>query len=111
VVVLSSVRTGGGMRMKVLQAIGAGRAVVTTPRGTEGFNCFDEEPPLAIGEDAHAIAAATSALLGDESHRHALGVRAREFAERHHSPRAWAERLTSVYEEARHSEKDRVGDG
>jgi glycosyltransferase involved in cell wall biosynthesis len=98
------------MRMKVLQAIGAGRPVVTTPRGTEGFNCFDDEPPLVVGEGAHAIAAATSALLADDPRRHALGVRAREFAERHHSPRAWAERLTSVYEEVRQPEKD-AGNG
>ena len=33
--------------------------------------------------------------------RRELGERAREFAERHHSPEAWAERQTAVYEEAR----------
>ena len=101
--VLAPVRTGGGMRMKVLQAIAAGKAVVTTPRGAEGFDCFEEEPPLMVADEASAIAAATSALLEDESRRRELGARARAFAERHHSPRAWAERLTSVYEEARSS--------
>jgi glycosyltransferase involved in cell wall biosynthesis len=99
-VVLAPVRTGGGMRMKVLQAIGAGKAVVTTPRGTEGFTCFEEEPPMVVADRANGIAAATSALLGDDSRRRQLGGRARAFAERHHSPQAWAERLTSVYEEA-----------
>lgn len=102
-VVLAPVRTGGGMRMKVLQAIAAGKAVVTTPRGAEGFDCFEEEPPLMVADEASAIAAATSALLEDESRRRELGARARAFAERNHSPRAWAERLTSVYEEARSS--------
>ena len=38
---LAPVRTGGGMRMKVLQAIAAGKAVVTTTRGAEGFTAFD----------------------------------------------------------------------
>jgi glycosyltransferase involved in cell wall biosynthesis len=99
-VVAAPVRTGGGMRMKVLQAIGAGKAVVTTPRGTEGFTCFEEEPPMVVADRANGIAAATSALLGDDSRRRLLGGRARAFAERHHSPQAWAERLTSVYEEA-----------
>jgi glycosyltransferase involved in cell wall biosynthesis len=99
-VVMAPVRTGGGMRMKVLQAMAAGKAVVTTPRGTEGYTGFGEEPPLAVGESEAEIAAATAALLEDDERRLRLGERAREFARRHHSPEAWAERLTGVYEEA-----------
>jgi glycosyltransferase involved in cell wall biosynthesis len=100
-VVMAPVRTGGGMRMKVLQAMAAGKAVVTTPRGTEGYTGFGEEPPLAVGESGAEIAAATAALLEDDAARRSLGERAREFAERHHSPEAWAERQTAVFEEAR----------
>jgi glycosyltransferase involved in cell wall biosynthesis len=99
-VVMAPVRTGGGMRMKVLQAMAAGKAVVTTPRGTEGYTGFGEEPPLAVGESAAEIAAATAALLGDDERRRRLGERARGFAERHHSPEAWARRQTAVFEEA-----------
>jgi len=99
-VVMAPVRTGGGMRMKVLQAMAAGKAVVTTPRGTEGYTGFGEEPPLAVGESEAEIAAATAALLEDDERRLRLGGRARDFAERHHSPGAWAERQTAVYEEA-----------
>ncbi|HET9196892.1 MAG TPA: glycosyltransferase [Solirubrobacterales bacterium] len=100
-VVMAPVRTGGGMRMKVLQAMAAGKAVVTTPRGTEGYTGFGEEPPLAVGESGEELAAATAALLEDDAARRSLGERAREFAERHHSPGAWAERQTAVFEEAR----------
>jgi glycosyltransferase involved in cell wall biosynthesis len=100
-VVMAPVRTGGGMRMKVLQAMAAGKAVVTTTRGAEGFDGFGEEPPLAVADGEAEIAAATAALLEDDERRLGLGERAREFAERHHSPEAWAERLTAVYEEAR----------
>lgn len=99
-VVMAPVRTGGGMRMKVLQAMAAGKAVVTTQRGTEGYTGFGEAPPLAVGESEAEIAAATAALLGDDEERRRLGERAREFAERHHSPEAWAERQTAVFEEA-----------
>jgi polysaccharide biosynthesis protein PslH len=108
-VVIAPVRTGGGMRMKVLQAIGAGKAVVTTRRGTEGYTDFGEEPPLAVADNEADIAAATSALLGDARRRRELGVRARDFAERHHSPRAWAQRLTAVYEEARSDRPEESG--
>lgn len=100
-VVLAPVRTGGGMRMKVLQAMAAGKAVVTTQRGSEGFTGFGEEPPLALAESGEEIAATAAALLDDGERRQVLGERARAFAERHHSPDAWAERLTAVYEEAR----------
>jgi glycosyltransferase involved in cell wall biosynthesis len=99
-VVMAPVRTGGGMRMKVLQAMAAGKAVVTTRRGTEGFTGFGEDLPLAVGESTAEIAAATAALLEDDGRRLALGQRARDFAQRHHSPEAWAERQTAVYEEA-----------
>jgi glycosyltransferase involved in cell wall biosynthesis len=105
-VVLAPVRTGGGMRMKVLQAIGAGKAVVTTSRGAEGFTAFDEEPPFLVADGEEEIAAATAALLDDDSRRLGMARRAREFAERHHSPEAWAERLTWVFEEARDSDRD-----
>ncbi len=98
--VLAPVRTGGGMRMKVLEAIATGKAVVTTTLGAEGFTALSQEPPLAIADDAAGIAAAAADLLADDARRAALAGRARAFAELHHSPEAWAERLTAVYEEA-----------
>jgi glycosyltransferase involved in cell wall biosynthesis len=100
-VVVAPVRTGGGMRMKVLQAMAAGKAVVTTPRGTEGFEAAGEELPLAVAEDADGIAVAASELLADPDRRRLLGAQARRFAQRHHSPEAWAERLERSYAEAR----------
>ena len=99
-VILTPVRSGGGMRMKVLQALAAGKPVVTTDRGAEGFDVLDPEPPLAIAAGTEEIAAAATSLLKDASRRAALGRQAREFAERWHGPRPWAERLTTVYEEA-----------
>jgi glycosyltransferase involved in cell wall biosynthesis len=101
-VVVAPVRTGGGMRMKVLQALAAGRAVVTTSRGTEGFDCFAESPPLVVADDAASFADAIAALLADDERRAELGAAAREFAERHYSPSAWAARLESIFAEARH---------
>lgn len=100
-VVLAPVRTGGGMRMKVLQAMATGKAVVTTPRGREGYDCFGEEPPLAIAADESEVAATTAALLADAERRHAFGRQAREFTERYLGPDPWARRMTAVYEEAR----------
>jgi glycosyltransferase involved in cell wall biosynthesis len=99
-VIVAPVRTGGGMRMKVLEALAAGKAVVTTGRGTEGFDCFDEPPPLAVADDAVSFAAAIAALLEDPARRGDLRDRARAFAERHYSPSTWAQRLQGIYAEA-----------
>lgn len=99
-VIVAPVRVGGGMRMKVLQALAAGKAVVTTTRGSEGFDCFEEAPPLAIADDAEAFAATIATLLSEPEQRLELGARARSFAKAHYSPTAWASRLERAYEEA-----------
>jgi glycosyltransferase involved in cell wall biosynthesis len=99
-VVLAPVRSGGGMRMKVLQGMAAGKPVVTTGRGLEGFDVIDPAPPLVVAESAEEIAAAAAGLLESSERRRELGTEARRFAEQHHTPAAWAERLTAVYEEA-----------
>ena len=88
--VLAPVRHGGGMRMKVLQALASGKATVTTRRGAEGLLLEDEEPPLVVADDADAIASAAALLLDDHAERRALGTRAREFVRRRHSPEAYA---------------------
>ena len=99
-VVLAPIRIGGGMRMKVLEALALGKAVVTTSRGAEGLE-HDGDLPLALADSADEIASATAQLLAEPATRRALGKRARVFVEEHHSPRAYATRLERAYEEAR----------
>lgn len=100
-VIAAPVRSGGGMRMKVLEAMALGKAVVTTGLGAEGFTSFAEAPPLAIADSGEAVAAEIARLLGDGRARQELGEGAREFALRHHTPAAWAARLETVFGEAR----------
>ncbi len=105
-VVVAPVRSGGGMRFKVLEALARGKALVTTELGTEGFTGFETEPPLLVADDAEDFAVAVAALLADPLRRHELAGRAREFARRHHNPRAWAQRLEAVYEEAQNAARN-----
>jgi glycosyltransferase involved in cell wall biosynthesis len=100
-VVVAPVRSGGGMRMKVLEAMARRKAVVTTSLGAEGFASLEPRLPLRIADDAAGIAAGIADLLGDDEKRRELGREARDFTERHHSPAAWAARLETIYEEAR----------
>lgn len=96
-VVVAPIRTGGGMRMKVLYALAGGKAVVTTTRGAEGL-LLDGERPLVIADDPDEFAAQTASLLEDRAARLALGERALAFARERHSPAAYARRLEATYE-------------
>jgi glycosyltransferase involved in cell wall biosynthesis len=101
-VVLAPMRTGGGMRVKVLQAMSLGKAVVTTPLGAAGLAGPREQLPLAIGESAEEIATATVRLLSASDERIVLGRRARTFVREHHSWSAHQRRLEAIYAELLH---------
>jgi polysaccharide biosynthesis protein PslH len=92
-VVMAPVRTGGGMRMKVLHAMALGRPVVTTRRGAEGLDVGETPPPVEIAENAVGLAEACVGLLRDAAARQSLGARARRYVELHHSPQAYVTRL------------------
>jgi glycosyltransferase involved in cell wall biosynthesis len=98
-VVIAPLRTGGGQRMKVLQSMASGKAVVTTALGAEGLAVDDAPAPVIVKENAAAIAHATADLLEDAKARRALGDRAREFIAEYHSVPAYSRRLERAYAE------------
>jgi glycosyltransferase involved in cell wall biosynthesis len=98
-VFFAPVRIGGGMRMKVLQSMALGKAVVTTQRGADGLAIGGQEPPLAIAGTAGEMAEAAATLLGDAQTRRSLGNRARAFVAEYYSAQAYGRRLEVVYAE------------
>lgn len=98
-VVLAPLRMGGGMRLKILQALARGKAIVTTPIGAAGLGPWGDQPPLVVAEDVVAFAAATADLLATPAVRHALGRRARAFVVEQHSWAAYRRRLEAIYTE------------
>jgi glycosyltransferase involved in cell wall biosynthesis len=98
-VVLAPVRIGGGMRMKALHALAAGKALVTTSRGAEGLAIVDVESPFLVADDPESFASLVVDLLHDADRRGSLGARARAFVLEHHSPRAYCRRLERIYGE------------
>jgi len=79
-VFLAPVRTGAGMRVKVVEALAAGKAVVASPLAAEGLAVTDGQE-LRVGPDDDSFVEAVIELLCDEPARLALGHRAREWAE------------------------------
>jgi glycosyltransferase involved in cell wall biosynthesis len=79
-VVAAPLRLGGGMRVKVLEALAAGKALVATPRAVAGLEL---EPGIhvALGESDGELADALAALLEDPVRRKLMGAAARAWAE------------------------------
>ena len=89
-------RAGSGTRLKVLEAMALGRAVVSTSIGCEGIDVVDGEH-LFIADEAHEFAAKTCRLLQDTELRHRMIARARELVVSRYDWRAIARDLSSVY--------------
>jgi sugar transferase (PEP-CTERM/EpsH1 system associated) len=79
-VVVAPLRSGGGTRLKILEAFAMGKAVVATPLGLEGIEATPGQDVLVAAEPrefAHVVVG----LLGDPARRAALGASARRLVE------------------------------
>ncbi len=96
-VVVAPVRTGGGMRVKVLHAMALGKALVTTSRGAEGLS-DEDRTAIAIADDADAFGAVVGQLLSDSAGRAAIGAQARRVVIERYGVVPAARRVVAVYE-------------
>ncbi len=78
-VVVAPMRTGGGMRIKVLEALAAGKAVVATPLAIEGLALTDGRD-VAVAADDDEFADRVVDLLQDERKRLSMAAAARAWA-------------------------------
>ncbi len=72
-------RIGGGVRLKVLQALAMERALVSTTLGCEGVAVSDGVN-VRLADDAVLFAQAVTELMRNEAQRQALGRAARQLA-------------------------------
>ena len=96
-VVAAPLRLGSGVRVKVLEALAAGKAVVASSRAVEGLDVVDGEHVVLADEDAD-FAAAVVELLKDPGRRVALARAGRGWAERKLGQDAEVRAYESVYE-------------
>ena len=71
---------GGGTRLKVLEALAAGRAVVSTALGASGIGFEDGRHGL-LAETPRALATGSVTVLGDPERASTLGRDGRKLAE------------------------------
>lgn len=93
------IRVGGGTRLKVLDAMSSGKAIVSTSIGYEGIDVRPGEH-LLVGDTPVAFAEAVAALLGDEPRRRVLGAAARARVEQAYAWPVVGRHLMDAYRRA-----------
>lgn len=89
-------RIGGGTRLKVLEAMAMGQAIVSTRLGCDGFS-FESGREVCFADDPAGFAGAVVRLLQDREQAAALGRAARAYVEAHYGWDAIVPRLEALY--------------
>jgi glycosyltransferase involved in cell wall biosynthesis len=97
-VVIVPLRIGGGTRLKILEAMAMGKAIVSTVVGAEGLEVVPERD-LLIADDAEAFVTQIGRLLDNPALRRRLGASARRLVTSRYSWKVSVERLSAFYRE------------
>jgi len=89
-------RIGGGTRLKILEAMASGKAIVSTPIGCEGLEVTPGRE-LLVAESPEAFAQSVVALMGDATRRRELGTHARRRVEERYGWEAIGARMNAFY--------------
>lgn len=95
-VYIAPLRMGGGTRLKLLEAMAMGKAVVATRLGAEGFP-VENGLQLMLADTPATFTAAVLALLRSPKRRQELGQAGRRFVEEHYDWSVIVPRLEAVY--------------
>ena len=93
-------RIGGGTRLKILDAMAMGKAIVSTSIGCEGL-AVKNGIHLIIEDDPRRFAEAIVELLVNDQKRLALGKNARQLVEEKYDWGIIARGLDGIYENLR----------
>lgn len=94
-VIINPVRHGTGLKIKTVEALAFGRALVTTPCGGDGL-MEGAGSAFLVESDMEAFGASVARLLGDEPFRRGFEENALRFAEARFSPRRAIAELLGV---------------
>ena len=104
---LVPLRFGGGVRIRILEALAAAAPVLATPIAAAGLG-VEDGTHLAIAESREAIAARVERLLAHPEEAAALGRRGREWCAENHGAAVLRPRRLVVIDEVLH-EATRLG--
>jgi len=91
-------RIGGGSRLKILEALAMGRAVVSTTVGAEGLDVVHDKH-LLLADDPRTFAHCVLRLLDDQQRCRSLSTEGRRLVEQHYGWDALADRFGNFVRE------------
>lgn len=94
-------RSGGGTRIKILEAFAHGCPVVSTPTGAQGLAVSDDRQLVvtATDDDDDAFADAVVSLASDDDRRTRLAAAARRLVSEHHERSTVGDQLAGLIDE------------
>ena len=98
-VVIVPLRIGGGTRLKILEAMAMGKAVVSTTLGAEGLDVVPERDLLVADDAAAFVDADRPTARRSGARRGASAPSARRLVASRYSWKAAVERLSTFYAE------------
>lgn len=98
--------SGSGMRLKIVEAMALGKAVIATPLAAAGLEVEDGKH-IILADDADTFAAAVESLTANPSLAEAIGDRARTLVGERYLASDIARTLLSFYEELTHGRRVR----
>ncbi len=88
--------SGGGMRVKIIEGMALGKAIVSTGIGAEGIHCTHKENIL-LADTASEMAEAILHCFANREFMEMLGRNAREFVMKHHAMKPLIDELIAFY--------------
>lgn len=95
-IVLVPLRQGGGLRVKMLEACAAGKAIVASRTSVEGLS-LTHGKEVMLAETDEEFAKSAVDLMADTEARALLEASSRRWWENEHDPARWSEQYAALY--------------
>jgi glycosyltransferase involved in cell wall biosynthesis len=105
-VYVAPLRVGGGTRLKLLEAMAMGKAIVSTSVGAEGFPVVNGQE-LILSDEPEEFAQEVFDLLENPARRGKLGAAGQTFAQANYGWDALVPQLEKIYRDLRRQMADR----
>jgi polysaccharide biosynthesis protein PslH len=99
------VRTGGGTRLKILDAFALEKCVVAHPVASEGIEAIDTKE-IVLAETPRGFTEAIANLLTNRAERHRIGMAARVLVTRQYSDEKVSQQLSDLFEQISRTDVD-----
>lgn len=96
-ILISPIKSGSGIRIKLLEALSFGVPVVTTSLGAAGINT---DSGILIAETKEEFIRQAKKLIQSAETRESLGTNGKEYISKEHAPKKVVEKLKSLFVES-----------